>query len=239
MGRRIPGEVVMKNSQQSIRSGRTGGFTLIELLVTVGIMAIVITLTIPAFTGLGRGARVDRSLNGLKTTMSLARQWSITQRDEVYVIFPEQPGDWANIDPDMSSRSYAVYSNREGEYLTEWRVLPEGVILDLSDLNRMEYGLETITWTEIEHGWLGPVPVEKSKTVTKFKPGGGSSVRAIGFRQDGSLVGVGASTRMVEVIEGFVQPDGAVQRTFTREDGRSDVVKVNGLTGLSYVERDI
>src|SRR6056297_1154101 len=66
------------------------GFTLIELLVTMGIMAVVITLTIPAFTGLGRGTKMNSALSGLKNTFSLARQWAISHRDTVYVLFPTE-----------------------------------------------------------------------------------------------------------------------------------------------------
>lgn len=189
------------NMKQSLATLK--GFTLIELLVTVGIMAIVITLTIPAFTGLGRGARIDRSLNGLKTTMSLARQWAITHRDTVYVIFPEQEGDWDGIDSDMLHRSYAAFSNNEGDLISEWRILPEGVILD--------------------HGGGG----------------GGSGIRAIPFKQDGSVAGTGASTIRIDIVEGFVRPDGSAERTFSRDDGTVDSVKINGITGLSYVERDV
>lgn len=178
------------------------GFTLIELLVTVGIMAIVITLTIPAFTGLGRGARIDRSLNGLKTTLSLARQWAITQRDTVYVIFPEQEGDWPDIDSDMFHRSYAAFSNSEGDLISEWRILPEGVIID--------------------HGGSG---------------GGGSGIRAIAFKQDGSVAGHTVTVR-IDIVEGFVRPDGSAEKTFIRDESKVDSVKINGITGLSFVERD-
>lgn len=105
-------------------------FTLIELLVVIGILAIIITIALPAFQGLGRGTSMQTAVAELRTTLNLARQWAITRHEETYVLFPD---DGVTYDPpdtvDKAFRAYAVYTASAG-YIGEWRYLPPGLVLD-------------------------------------------------------------------------------------------------------------
>ena len=62
--------------------GRSG-VTLLELLVVIAVMAIVLTISMPAFTSMGRGAGMRGTVAEVKSTLSLARQWAITKREPV------------------------------------------------------------------------------------------------------------------------------------------------------------
>ena len=59
------------------------GVTLLELLVVIAVMVIVLTISMPAFTGMGRGAGMRGTVAEVKATLSLARQWAITKREPV------------------------------------------------------------------------------------------------------------------------------------------------------------
>lgn len=191
-------------------------FTLIELLVTVGIMAVVVTLTIPSFSGLGRGAKMDSALSGLKTTMSLARQWAITHRDTVYVVFPAD----GQTDEEFQYKkcsSYGVYSVNDEQVIKEWSYLPEGIVFEEEQLNRLE-NLPSSIDIDVP-GMSGP------------------ALKAIAYNQHGALTS-GADTKIIYLVEGAYDPQsGQIIETFNNDV--KDAVKVNGLTGLPYIERDI
>lgn len=64
-------------------TGRRAGVTLLELLLVIAVMAIVLTISMPAFTSMGRGAGMRGTVAEVKSTISLARQWAITKRERV------------------------------------------------------------------------------------------------------------------------------------------------------------
>ena len=65
------------------KSPAVSGMTLIELLVVMFIMAIIATISIPAFTSMGRGSALRSAVSTFYTSISLARQWAITHKEEV------------------------------------------------------------------------------------------------------------------------------------------------------------
>ena len=105
-------------------------FTLIELLIVVAVMAVLLLLTLPSFLDIGRGSKMEAAVSQLYTTINLARQWAITHRETVHIVFPD---DYSTVYNGLSTnehkkalRSYAVYSPTKG-YVTEWRYLPAGI----------------------------------------------------------------------------------------------------------------
>lgn len=55
--------------------------TLIELLMVMVIMTIIISVSVPAFTSLGRGADLRGAVSSVRNAASQARQWAITHRE--------------------------------------------------------------------------------------------------------------------------------------------------------------
>jgi len=124
-------------------SRRLAAFTLTELLVVIGIMAIITAVTIPSFQGIGRGTAMTTAIMELKTTLSLSRQWAITHRQKVYVVFPDRMINYSGIQSHLykACKAYGVFALtnvasgdvKEGYYVKEWTFLPQGVVFDDDD----------------------------------------------------------------------------------------------------------
>lgn len=111
------------------RSSAKKGFTLVELLLVISVMAILLLFAVPAFQDIGRGSRMRAAVNQLTSTINLARQWAITKREKVYIIFPDDhPSLYSSAQnhKEKALRSYVVFTRSQG-FITDWRYLPTGV----------------------------------------------------------------------------------------------------------------
>ncbi len=113
---------------------RTAGFTLTELLVVIVIMAVMMALALPAFQGINKGGAMRSAILEVKTKLSLARQYAITQRTKTYVVFPDNqnasPATYADKDEKLfrAYRAFNVYSEKDAAYISEWTYLPKGIV---------------------------------------------------------------------------------------------------------------
>ena len=109
-----------------------GAFTLVEMLAVLSIVALLLFIGMPIFQSFSaRGT--SSATSGLATTLRLARQQAITKRTDVYVVFPDGRGTYANrSEIQKAAISYAVIaSNRETkrlEYVSAWKFLPKGLV---------------------------------------------------------------------------------------------------------------
>ncbi len=120
--------------QRSEVSRRTA-FTLVELLAVIAIMAILIVVAMPAFNTLKQRG-LKNAVPGLTSTLRLARQYAVTHRRNVWVVFPAQDGitTYQGSQVKFALRSYAVM---EGDtltgstnYISEWKFLPDGAYFE-------------------------------------------------------------------------------------------------------------
>lgn len=107
------------------------GFTLIELLAVVAIMSIILIAAIPMFQSMGK-RDIGMAGSQLRATVRLARQYAVTQRQYVFVVFPDNVTPCETNDVDKLLRAYAVVAQPDPavntyEYVSEWRYLPQGV----------------------------------------------------------------------------------------------------------------
>ena len=58
-------------------------FTLIELLVVMVIAVVIMSVSLPSFISLGRGAGMRNAVNNVHSTIALSRQWAITHREQI------------------------------------------------------------------------------------------------------------------------------------------------------------
>lgn len=83
---------------------RTGGlpaaFTLIELLFVMVVAVVIMTVSLPSFISMGRGAGMRTAVNSVSSTIALARQWAITHREQITfvamnnLVYPNDSGAW-------------------------------------------------------------------------------------------------------------------------------------------------
>lgn len=131
-------------------------FTLTEMLVVISIIAIITMISIPAIKGLTESNAMVTASRQLLDDVGYARQRAISDRTTVYMVFLP-PEFWSGVNSgafnslSAESRnqirslfngqytSYALYVERSlgdqpgryyTNYITEWRSLPAGVLIE-------------------------------------------------------------------------------------------------------------
>lgn len=69
-------------------SGNKNQFTLVEVIIVLGIMALLLSITMPAFTSMIKGAGVEGGVRNLSQTLKLARTYAVSNNSYVAVLMP-------------------------------------------------------------------------------------------------------------------------------------------------------
>jgi uncharacterized protein (TIGR02596 family) len=82
----------------TIRANRTAtGFSLIELLVVVAVIALLASLTVPAFNAITNAGSIEHSADQIAGACTLARQTAVSKNRSVEVRFYEVPAEgWSS-----------------------------------------------------------------------------------------------------------------------------------------------
>ncbi len=144
----------------------SNAFSLLEMTIVLGLAAIIIAIILPSLRGFGEGNTISASTRQMLDDVAYARQTAIKNHTKVYMVFL-QPQFWTNLIPNDSSlgsftvegkreielltkgqyTSYALFSfhtmgDQPGQesprYLTKWRELPDGSIIETNKFERKE-----------------------------------------------------------------------------------------------------
>ena len=196
------------------RTSRTKGFSLLEMLVVVAIMAVMMSLLLPAVAGFSSTAGRRGAVNILMNTFEQARVAALESGRPVYVLlyrrnFPEADSVMIVRDREDGDQT------QELERLTKWIKLPKGVLLHNPP------GAASILSQAL--------PSEVS--VTRLSPSPqlatGESLNAVKFNESGAVEypsGSAASLRQLFLSEG-------VRGTGGNEQAISDRKKSQGVGG--------
>lgn len=116
-----------------MRKSRQHGFTLVELISVLVILAILLSIALPALTNLSKANAMGAAAREVSNTLNLSRQYAITHRVRTRVVFPcGQTTVISTLAP--AYLSYAVMTNDANAtpptwaYVTKWEHLPTGAI---------------------------------------------------------------------------------------------------------------
>ncbi|MFN7140070.1 MAG: prepilin-type N-terminal cleavage/methylation domain-containing protein [Limisphaerales bacterium] len=142
-------------------------FTLAEMLVVIAIIAILATIALPAIKGLSESNSMSAATRQLMDDVAFARQKAISGRTTVYMVFVP-PEFWTNSAYsslgaesqkqvrtlfNLQCTSYALFVERNlsdqlgrntQKYLTPWRSLPSGVLIETNKFHHDTNFVETI-----------------------------------------------------------------------------------------------
>lgn len=219
-------------------SRRRRAFTLVELLVVVGIMGLMLALTVAAFEGIGKGSRMRAALTELKTSLSLARQYAITDRTIVFVVFPDELVDFSGT-PGLGPTRYSSYflcnTSRWARMLGQWHHLPKGIVFDRTAtpppmLIGLNYG-NVYDRSVSNNVAVIPFPIETSNIVDQ-------AVCALKFHPNGRLQQTGGTTPVVFVTEGSALSDlttGNLNDYFIQPNAVRYMIEIRPLTGRAKI----
>ena len=177
------------------------GFTLIELLAVVAILGIAFGIAVAALPGMTRGSAMRASTVELRSTLSLARQWAITHRENTYVVFADggrYSGDTRTKQAgERAFRGYAVYGEKSG-FVSDWKFLKTGIYFFPEHSGAPNYTpYKNPFENAVGRGVLLPFP----EAGDGIHP---SEFPAVGFKPGGGVKGTGASTQEIYIGEGYM-----------------------------------
>jgi|GEM_PF-2151881 len=200
-------------------SAASQAFTLAELLAVITIMAIMIAAAVPALNGLARGASLRGATIQIKSALNLGRQYAITHRQTVFMMFPTWDNDNTGADT-TRTRGYRAYalctvSNNAASFLSDWQFLPPGVIIQANSDMFTDSTCSTNTFSGL--GLIAGKPL----TVVRFKTDGSVQQGSSGFYIH------------IYLGEGYIDNSG---NPVLRGNSGTNAVVINMLTGTVKVQ---
>ena len=214
----------MRTSPRS--SGRCHGFSLLEMLVVVAIIAVMMSLLVPAIGGFTNTAGRRGAVNVVMNTLEQARVAALESGRPVHVLFlqrsfPEMDAIMVIREPEDSTAPYY-------ERLTRWMKLPKGVLFHSPST--------TDLLSQTPPGTFSISRVEQMPTLNS---GAGEKVSLLTFNESGGLEypsQSSAASRQIFLSEGVRSANGSESTISARKKdqgsgGGFEVISISRYTG--------
>ena len=104
-------------------------FTLVEMLVVMGIIALLLAATLPAFRGFGETQSRRGAVGNLMGALDRARMMAISDGLATYVVFANNS---SSVNPNLWGRAYAIFQDQDNVNFkpiqrTAWMYLPNNI----------------------------------------------------------------------------------------------------------------
>lgn len=197
------------------------GFSLIELLTVVAIMAMLMTLSIPAISGFTSPAGRKGAVTIVMNTLEQARVSAIETGREVVVLFWKKNGT-SGTQPDEQDAMVVLRRNEtdtDWDMVTRWIKLPTGVIFHAADTGSM------ILSTMPDANMISPLPSPAPLA---------SHIGHIKFHSSGAVKSPNAGLQ-IAFTEGQRDTSGSVV-VKKQKSGGQEVISLARYTGRSTMD---
>jgi Tfp pilus assembly protein FimT len=214
---------------------KVNSFTLIELITVIIIMAFVMSIGIPAFSGMFKGQAVGNSTATTAQLLKLSRSYAISNHQYIAVIIPQAKYPSSGIPEKYYSttlRPAVVTQDSPGKFIftkwldgEAWTLLQPGTaILEMDDDANPVGRKPSIRYVSIVDN-VDFSDIGGSSTVNK--------VSAIVFKFDGVASSANENNFTLDIGRGAMTPAGLK----VLSDGKPMQIEISTTTGMIFVEK--
>lgn len=211
-----------------------GAFSIVELLTVMGMIALLLSMAVPAVSSILKGSQMTQALTEVSGLLEQARQYAIAQNTYVWVAFNDAPTA-----TDAQLR-VVVLASKSGTEIPTWGMDDATAVTSLTRLLNRVKTFKQVKWNQAntfgtaQIASLPPAIADNpgAANFTIMVPGDGAKIfdKAIEFTPSGEAR---TSMSMAGIVEFGLQPT----RGLAPDPANVAVVRVNGLTGQSAIFR--
>ena len=173
-------------------------FTLIELLLVMGLMGLMVTLALPAFSRMTGNNKVDVMTSNIKTALEQGQSTAVSRNCCVAVVFPLSSSDNDAKDYNFGGYRLAEVSTTDGDNYTfvrwiseTYQNMPDGAFI-VADSKKPKPGKnETIKYKDKDNLLSKDIDEAKAENFSQMRSVAGSQLtgcKAVIFKPTGECV---------------------------------------------------